>query len=134
MNPKEIEFLKQRSKEFYENALSLFKEKKYNLAAFNIEQSCQLYLKYLIGKKIGEWPKTHYLDELIEELSDVYERKEILEYFKNKELFFQNLTDAYFTSRYHPKNFTLNLTQQLITNYQNFIKFLEESLGDKFLK
>jgi HEPN domain-containing protein len=58
-----IEFLKKRSKEFYENAKSLFRKRKYNLSAFNLEQSCQLFLKYLIAKKVGDWPKTHYLKE-----------------------------------------------------------------------
>ena len=32
----EIEFLKKRSKEFYENAKSLFKQRKYNLSPFQI--------------------------------------------------------------------------------------------------
>ncbi|MFZ8848440.1 MAG: HEPN domain-containing protein [Minisyncoccia bacterium] len=51
MAQEEIEFLKERSKEFYEEALELFKKGKYNLSAFTLEQSLQLYLKYLIGKE-----------------------------------------------------------------------------------
>jgi len=44
---KEMEFLKERAKEFYENAKNLFKKGKYNLSVFNLEQSCQFFLKYL---------------------------------------------------------------------------------------
>jgi len=39
----ELEFFEKRSKEFYENATNPFKEGKYNLAAFNLEQSYQLF-------------------------------------------------------------------------------------------
>jgi HEPN domain-containing protein len=128
---KEIEFLKERAKEFYENAKHLFKEKKYNLSAFNLEQSCQLILKYLIAKKTGDWPKTHYLDELIEELAKVYKKKTILRYLQNNELFFENLTDAYFTSRYFPRQFSQNLVEKLFSEFENFIKFLEKVLKVK---
>jgi len=128
----EIEFLKKRSKEFYENAKELFKKDKFNLSAFNLEQSCQLFLKYLIGKKIGDWPKTHYLDELIKELAKAYRKKIILEYFQKNELFFENLTDAYFTSRYLPKEFTQTIVEKLFLGFGAFIKFLEKKLKVRF--
>jgi HEPN domain-containing protein len=129
---KEIEFLKKRSIEFYENAKSLFKEGKYNISAFNLEQSCQLFLKYLIAKKIGEWPKTHYLDELIKELAKAYKKKSIIKYFQKNEIFFENLTDAYFTSRYFPREFTKSMLEKLFLEFKKFIKFLEKTLKEKF--
>jgi len=129
-----IEFLRKRSQEFYENAEELFKEGKYNLSAFNLEQACQLFLKFLIGRKIGEWPKTHYLSELIKELSRAYRKKEILEYFQKNELFFESLTDAYFTSRYLPHEFTQTIVKKLFLEFENFIKFLEKILKEKFKK
>jgi HEPN domain-containing protein len=124
----EIEFLKKRSKEFYENAKSLFKQRKYNLSAFNLEQSCQLFLKYLIAKKVGDWPKTHYLDELIKELAKAYKKKSILKYYQKKELFFDDLTDAYFTSRYFPREFTKTIVEKMFSEFEAFIKFLEKTL------
>jgi HEPN domain-containing protein len=39
MAQEEIEFLKERSREFYEEAIELFKKGKYNLSAFALEQS-----------------------------------------------------------------------------------------------
>lgn len=62
-----LDFLKERAIEFWETAQYLFEKGRYNLSAFNLEQAIQLWLKYLIGKKVGEWPKTQYLNELIEE-------------------------------------------------------------------
>jgi HEPN domain-containing protein len=132
MAQEEIEFLKERSKEFYEEALELFKKGKYNLSAFTLEQSLQLYLKYLIGKKVGDWPKTHYLDELVNSLAEAYNKEEFIEYKKENSLFFDDLSDAYFTSRYFPKKFNKELVEELLKNFEKFIKFIEEILNEKF--
>jgi len=123
-------FLKEKSKKFYHNAIYLFEKGDYDLAAFNLEQSCQLLVKYFLAKKMGEWPKTHYLVQLIKMLSEAYESKEIHDYLKENELFFDDLSDAYFTSRYFPKEFSKNLIEKLIDNYKNFIKFLEERMNE----
>lgn len=131
MNEK-VKFLKERSKEFYENALELFKKGNYNLSAFNLEQSLQLYLKYLIAKQTGDWPKTHYLNELLDKLKEAYENLEIERFKKEKELFFDDLSDAYFTSRYYPKNFNKNLVEQLFEEFNNFVNFLEKITNEKF--
>jgi len=77
MSLKDIEFLKEKSRKFYATALYLFEKRDYDLCAFNLEQACQLLLKYLIAKRIGEWTKTNYLEQLIRTLSDVYENQEI---------------------------------------------------------
>lgn len=130
---KDIEFLKKRSREFWENAQELFKKGKYNLCVFNLEQAVQLWLKYLIGKKIGDWPKTHYIDELIKDFAKAYDNTEILEYFKEKEMFFEHLTDAYFVSRYYPREFSENLAEKMIKGCEEFFKLTEEIGGEKFL-
>jgi len=46
--------------------------------------------------------------------------------------FFDDLTDAYFTTRYFPKVFTKTLAQRLLENYKEFVKFLERTLNEKF--
>jgi len=112
--------------------MDLFKKGKYNLSAFNLEQSCRLFLKYLISKKTGDWPKTHYLDELIRVLSKAYKKKSILKYFQKNELFFESLSDAYFTSRYFPKEFTQTIVEKMFLEFEGFIKFLEKELKVKF--
>jgi HEPN domain-containing protein len=65
-------------------------------------------VKYLIGVKIGDWLKTHYLSDLVNELAKAYDDEKILEFYKEREIFFSNLEDAYFTSRYFPKVFSQN--------------------------
>ncbi len=129
----DYEFLKKRAKEFLEEALELKEKGKYNLSAFNLEQACQLWLKYLLAKKVGEFPKTHYFLTLVKEFSKVYENKEILDFYWKNELFFDDLEDAYFTSRYFPKVFTENLVDQLIQGAKKFFKLTEKITKEKFL-
>ncbi len=131
-NMKNLSFLKERAKEFWEEALRLFNEGKYNLSVFNLEQAVQLWIKYLIGAKLGEWPKVHYFSDLIKELAKTYDSNEILDFFQKHELFFSNLEDAYFTSRYFPKMFSSNLLSQLIKESEEFIKITEKITKEKF--
>ncbi|ATZ61083.2 MAG: HEPN domain-containing protein [Methanosarcinales archaeon Met12] len=128
-----FDFLKIRGQEFFEEAEELLQKKKYNLAAFNLEQAFQLWIKYLIGKKIGDWPKTHYFSELTPQLAKVYEEEKISEFYRENELFFDSLEDAYFTSRYFPKQFTENGVKMLLEKVKEFIKLLEDLTGEKLL-
>lgn len=128
----DIEFLKERANEFFEEAEELFKKSKYNLSAFNLEQAIQLWIKYLIGKKIGDWPKTHYFSELIPQLSRVYREDKILKFYRENELFFDSLENAYFTSRYFPKRFTENGVLALFRGCKEFLKLIKETIGEDF--
>lgn len=129
---KKFEFLKERAKEFFERALEDFEKKRYNLSAFDLEQAFQLWFKYLIAKKVGEWPQTHYLIDLFERLAEVYGKKEILKFYQKNELFFDDLSDAYFTSRYYPKTFKKEVVKEMIEKSKQLISFLEEQLNEKF--
>jgi HEPN domain-containing protein len=134
MKEKRIDFLKERAREFFEEAKELLKKKRYNLSAFNLEQAIQLFAKYLIGRKLGDWPKTHYLSELVPDLAKAYKSKQILKFYRENELFFENLEDAYFVSRYFPKKFSENSLSQLFEKSEEFLelvkKEIKESLND----
>jgi len=128
----EISFLKERAKEFFEEAKGLLKKKRYNLSAFNLEQAIQLWIKYLIGKKLGDWPKTHYLSELISALSKVYKNKKIIKFYQENEIFFENLEDAYFTSRYFPKKFSESSLLKLFEKSEEFLKLIKKEIKEDF--
>jgi len=130
MEEKRIDFLKERAREFFEEAKELFNKKRYNLSAFNLEQAIQLFLKYLIGKKLGDWPKTHYLSELIHDLVRVYQSKKILKFYRENELFFENLESAYFISRYFPKKFSENSLRQLFEKSEKFLELVKEEIKE----
>ena len=57
----ESQFLKRRAGEFWQRAKEDFQKERYNLAVLDIEQAIQLWVKYLIFLKAGDFPKTHYL-------------------------------------------------------------------------
>jgi len=129
----EVEFLKERGREFFEEAEELLKKKRYNLSAFNLEQAIQLWIKYLIAKEIGDWPKTHYFSELIPQLTKAYQEEKILKFYHKNELFFDNLEEAYFVSRYFPKKFTENGVSLLLKKSKEFLKLLQKISKENFL-
>ena len=59
-----MEFLRDNADAFLRNAEKLLEDGEFKLAAFNSEQAVQLYLKYLIGSKLGDFPKTHSLKRI----------------------------------------------------------------------
>jgi len=79
----EIEFLKKRAEQFLRNAKDLFEKEMCALAAFNLEQAAQLYLKYALFRKIRRFPKTHSLREFLTGLGKVYKIEKKIENMLN---------------------------------------------------
>jgi HEPN domain-containing protein len=52
---------------------SVYAEGEYDLAAFSIEQHCQLMLKYKLLLRTGAYPRTRPLIRLVRELAKVAE-------------------------------------------------------------
>ena len=130
---KEIEFLKTRAKEFFERAKEDFEKQRFNLAVLDIEQAVQLWIKHLIFIKARDFPKTHYFDVLLKELSRVYNNKKIEEFYKNHILEFKILEEAYITTRYLPKDFNKDESIKIIKFSKMFFKFLGKVLNEKFI-
>jgi HEPN domain-containing protein len=86
-----------------ENAERLIKEGKFDLAAFNIEQYCQLTLKYKLLIKTGTYPRTHSTMSLLHLLSSIL--KEIKNFLGNSNniLYLTKIEDAYIGARYLPR-------------------------------
>ncbi len=61
-----MDFIRKNAIKFLEKAEESYRRNEYNFAVFFAEQSLQLFLKYHIGKKYGEFPKTHSLKTLFE--------------------------------------------------------------------
>lgn len=74
-----IDFLKERAEDFLSNAKDLIKKGVYPLAAFNLEQSLQLYLKYYLYLKLKKYPKTHFLGELLRGIGKAYKKEKEIE-------------------------------------------------------
>lgn len=79
------DFLQEKAEGFLEDAEYDVSRKKWFLAAFHLEQTCQLYLKYYLFKELGDYPKAHSLEELLRELEKVYPKnKTELKKFEKK--------------------------------------------------
>ncbi len=130
---REIEFLKKRAKEFFERALEDFEKRRFNLAAFDLEQSVQLSLKYLIAKKIHDWPKTHWIEDLIAHVGELYGNEKIRKYEKEKSWFIDELSNAYFISRYFPKEYSEETVKTMIDETKELLMTLEDISEEKIL-
>lgn len=115
------DFLKNKAKIFFESGSEQIPKKRYFLAAFSFEQSAQLYLKYCLFRKLKDFPKIHEIDELLKEISKVYNKKKQVEKFlKENASVIGDLNQAYITSRYLPVDFN----QYQVKEMKNFVKRL----------
>lgn len=120
------EFLKEKAEGFLEDAEFDISKEKWFLAAFHLEQTCQLYLKYYLFKKLGDYPKTHSLDELLIELGKVYSKKEIDKFRKKWASTIGDLNQAYITSRYLPVEFNQFQVEKMLSFTKELIKLLKK--------
>jgi len=98
----EVELIRRRAEAFLRNAGRLINEGEWDLAVFNLEQYCQLILKYKLLVKKGSYPRTHSLKSLIRILGD--DNPELLKLIQDegKLHYIARLEEAYIVSRYLP--------------------------------
>ncbi|MEM5814898.1 MAG: HEPN domain-containing protein [Candidatus Aenigmatarchaeota archaeon] len=100
------EILKERADEFVKLAEYAYKRKRYDLAMFNLEQAIQLYLKYKIWQKLGDFEKTHSITKLLKDFGRVYKKSKVINKFIKENLkLINDLEVAYIESRYLPAQF-----------------------------
>jgi len=115
------DFLKNKAQIFFESGSEQIPKKRYFLAAFSFEQAAQLYLKYCLFIKLKDFPKIHEINELLKEISKVYNKKKKVENFlKENASVIGDLQQAYITSRYLPVDFN----QYQVEKMRSFIKRL----------
>ncbi len=103
MSYEEAELMKRRAEAFLRNAKRLIEEGEWDLAVFNLEQYCQLILKYKLLVKKGSYPRTHSLRSLIRSLG----QPEMLKLIEDEEHlhYIARLEEAYIVSRYIPYSY-----------------------------
>ena len=126
MRREKIKTFEERADAFLDTAWYNFQNKRYDLAAFNIEQAVQLYVKTKLLKLTGEFPRTHNLVVLLKELSSVFKEKEVEEFIKNEMESLTKMADIYITSRYYDREFY----KEEVENLFNFAKKIKELLSD----
>lgn len=126
MRREEIEKFLERSRKFRDAAEFHFSREDYDLSAFNLEQSLQLFLKAKLLERGLEFPKTHTLRKLFLLLGEMLGKLEDFKRFvAEKSLEFASLEDAYITARYFPRDFEREEVERL----RKFVKEVEEFVG-----
>jgi HEPN domain-containing protein len=103
----EAELLRSRAESFLRNAQRLIEEGEADIAIFNLEQYCQLILKYKLLVYTGSYPRTHSLRQLIRELGRVDPRILVLVNDVKNLHYVARLEEAYISSRYLPYKYTI---------------------------
>jgi len=110
-----FELLKKRALSFLRNAKIDLESGDYDLALFHAEQFAQLYSKYLLYRRIGDFPKTHSLVKLLRDLSRVYNNCGLGEFLdKNLEGLYL-LEEAYISTRYLPREYDRDIALRILT-------------------
>jgi HEPN domain-containing protein len=126
MRREEIKRLLERSRKFKDAFEFHFSRKDYDLAAFNLEQSLQLFLKGNLLKRGIEFPKTHTLRKLFLLLGESLGKlKEFKKFEEENSLEFASLEDIYVTSRYFPRKFEKGEVERL----KKIVEKVEEIVG-----
>ncbi len=105
MSFEEAELLRERAESFLANAEELAAKGNYDLAAFNVEQYCQLILKYCLLVKVGTYPRTHSLIGLLRNLSTLTSSLKDLLLDSKWVVMLTKIEDAYIGSRYLPRKY-----------------------------
>ena len=116
----EISVFLDRARKFEKLADYSYKEKIYDLAAFQIEQAFQLYIKYILAKETGYFPKTHSLYRLFREVSKI--SKEFEEFYLENEIILKDIEDAYVLSRYFPREYSESEVRKMFEALEKFKK------------
>jgi HEPN domain-containing protein len=98
----EANIIRRRAEAFLRNAERLISEGEWDLAVFNLEQYCQLILKYKLLVTRGSYPRSHSLRTLIRILSqDAPELTSLIDDV-GKLHYVARLEEAYVVARYLP--------------------------------
>lgn len=120
-----IGVLKRRSEGFLKDAEVDFSRGDYDLVLFHVEQSLQLYFKYLIYLKIGDHPKIHSLTRMVRDVTELYGNEELdVFYRENIELLYL-LEEAYITSRYLPRTYEKEIARRALKLSESAKEVLE---------
>lgn len=124
MSAEEVETLKERSKKLLNNAKYNLSNGDYDLAAFNLEQALQLYLKSKLLEKGMRYPHTHDLMKLLENLKELT-NEEIGKIISEYSVELGDLTDAYIMARYSTRRYTKEEIERLLKIVEDIVHRIE---------
>ncbi len=124
MSRKEF-FLKRRALAFLDTARLNLEKGYYDLVLFHVEQALQLYLKYLLYLRLGDYPKTHSLTALLRAVAKAYGDRRVEELLEKNLVALYLLEEAYIASRYLPRSYDRELAERMFRFAENILGELE---------
>lgn len=129
MRKLEVEVLKKRSSMFLELSKHALSQGFYDLACFLAEQSLQLFLKSLLLELIGDYPRTHSVRQLMNELSRVLKSRELDELVAASRVRLLALEDAYLLSRYYVRGYEKEDAEDMVKLVEELLSKIKKILG-----
>jgi len=117
--------LLKRSRDFLETAEYQIGRGLYDLAAFSLEKALQLFLEARLLTEGVEYPRTHSVRALLEILSEVVteDKKAVIRgVLENFLMELSVLEDAYITSQYVMRDFSLREAEKLLKAVKEIMK------------
>ncbi|MEM2123354.1 MAG: HEPN domain-containing protein [Candidatus Bathyarchaeia archaeon] len=94
MHRGEIDILRRRASEFLYESESALKSGRYNLACFFSDQAVQLYAKSVLLEFVGDYPRTHSIRMLLEEILRCKPSKELEKLIRENRAVISSLEDT----------------------------------------
>ncbi|BCU69752.1 HEPN domain-containing protein [Stygiolobus caldivivus] len=120
-----VDFLRTNAKQFLEQAKFSMQRGFYNLVLFNVEQSVQLNLKYLLYLSSGDFPKTHRLSDLFRLIKAVDDPCGVYTFYEGNKDFLTVIELSYISSRYLPQSFSEEDAEKALKLGEEFDKLVE---------
>jgi len=112
--PLSYDLLRRRALSFLADAKVDFERGDYDLVLFHVEQFIQLYSKYLLYRKIGDYPKSHLIVRLLRDLAKVYGDGGLSEFIEANLEALYLLEEAYISSRYLPREYDAEIASRVL--------------------
>jgi HEPN domain-containing protein len=128
-----VELLKLRARKFLELSIELLGRGSLDLAAFNMQQACQLRIKASLLKLLGEVPKIHSVRELLgilimklSELGFEVISNVVKDFSRRYRDVLADIDSVYTMSRYSEFTYSVNDVKEMISVCSELHKLLDE--------
>ncbi|PVU74312.1 DNA-binding protein [Acidianus hospitalis] len=124
-----MSFLRDNARQFLEQAKFSMERGFYNLVLFNVEQSIQLNLKFLLYSLTGDFPKTRKISELFKYVINILDNScNLSNFYEENKDFISIIEFSYISSRYLPQTFSKDDAEKSLRIGEEFSKMIENCL------
>jgi HEPN domain-containing protein len=130
MHNKEVEILKKRAVEFLAQSKLAIEKGHNDSASFLADQAVQLYLKSCLLQVVGDYPRTHGIRNLIDELLQSTHSMKVSEFTKENRAGISSLEDACIMARYTMKEYDEETSSDAVKLAEQIMGLVEESIKE----